>query len=87
LINALTKSSYLAKGTGEAVRALGTGWITNYAEGKMMGIQTFDDTIKQAQSEYFQSIVSDLKKANPEVPEVVEPLNGILTEIKVPPVL
>ena len=46
----------MTEGAADTVTALGAGFLTNYAEGKTMGIEMFDNAMENAKSNYYKTI-------------------------------
>ena len=65
LVAGLTKSPFLGKFAAEAGVSLTNGMINNYAEGKMMGLQTFDDVIEQGKQDHFKDTLDNIRRSNP----------------------
>ena len=49
--------SKLTESAADAITALGAGFLTNYAEGKTMGIEMFENAMQNAKSNYYDSIL------------------------------
>lgn len=49
--------SKMTESAADAVTALGAGFLTNYAEGKTMGIEMFENAMQNAKSNYYDSIL------------------------------
>ena len=50
-----------SQATQQLVNSLASGYITNYAEGKMMGIELYDNVIEEGKNQLYEEVYNEIK--------------------------